>query len=132
MKYIGVAVGQTVTCTATPLDTIRAEQGVPDWEKVTALFNCWRPNLIMVGMPFSLDGSEQCMTNLVHRFVGELTDRYHIPIETVDERFTTQEARQYLFERGGFRALKKSSVDGLSAKIIVESGFKKLGYTIAP
>lgn len=123
-KYIGVAVGQTVTRTANPLASLRARNGVPEWEEVTTLIQYWKPSVLMVGMPFALDGSEQNITYAVRRFVEDLRTRYELPIHTVDERYTTQEAKRYLFEHGGFRALDKSSIDGLSAKIIIESGLK--------
>lgn len=123
-KYIGVAVGQTITRTANPLASLRARDGVPEWKEVTTLIQYWKPSVLMVGMPFALDGSEQDITYAVQRFVESLRTRYDLPIHTVDERYTTLEAKRYLYEHGGFRALDKSSIDGLSAKIILESGFK--------
>ncbi len=126
MKYIGVAVGQTVTCTATPLASIEAKNGIPKWEKITSLIEHWHPDLFMVGMPFALDGSKQSITYAVQKFIGSLSQRYIIPVQAVDERFTTQEARQCLFEKGGFRALNKSNIDGFSAKIIIECGLKDI------
>lgn len=78
----------------------------------------------MVGMPFSLDGSEQSMTYAARRFIKELQQRYGLPVHMVDERFTTQEAKQQLFAKGGLRALEKTRVDSWAAKIILESGLK--------
>lgn len=124
MKHIGVAVGQTVTGTANPLASLKAEAGVPQWEKVTTLIHYWKPSVLMVGMPFALDGAEQNITRHVRRFIASLQQRYPLPVHIVDERFTTKEARQYLFAEGGYRALEKSHIDGLSAKIIIESGLK--------
>ncbi len=124
MKHIGVAVGQTVTHTASPLASLRAQAGHPEWEKITTLITYWKPSVLMVGMPFALDGSEQSITRAVRRFVADLRQRYEVPVHTVDERYTTLEARRYLFEQGGYRALEKARIDGLSAKIIIESGLK--------
>lgn len=126
-SHIGVAVGQTVTRTANPLPSLRANNGVPAWEKVAALINYWRPSVLMVGIPFALDGSEQSISYAARHFAAELHTRYDLPIHTVDERYTTLEAKRYLYERGGYKALNKASIDGLSATIIIESGFKDWG-----
>ena len=57
-KRIGVAVGQTITCTANPLATVRASDGRPDWSAINALIDVWTPAAIVVGMPVNMDGSE--------------------------------------------------------------------------
>jgi putative Holliday junction resolvase len=126
-KYIGVAVGQTVTRTANPLASLRAHNGVPEWDKVTTLINYWKPSVLMVGIPFALDGSEQTISYAARHFAAQLHTRYDLPIHPVDERYTTLEAKRYLYEQGGYKALDKSSIDGLSAKIIVECGLKDWG-----
>lgn len=123
-SYIGVAVGQTITCTANPLPSLRARDGVPEWEKVSALIQRWQPDVLMVGIPFAPDGSEQSISYAARRFADALYKRYKIPIHPVDERYTTLEAKRFLYARGGGKALNKSSIDGLSATLIVESGFK--------
>jgi len=126
-SFIGVAVGQTVTRTANPLASLRARDGVPEWEKVTTLINYWKPSVLMVGIPLAIDGSEQSISYAARRFANELHTRYDLPIHTVDERYTTLEAKRYLYTHGGYKALDKSSIDGLSATIIIESGFKDWG-----
>jgi putative Holliday junction resolvase len=127
-SFIGVAVGQTVTRTANPLTSLKARDGVPQWEKVAALINYWKPSVLMVGIPLALDGSEQSISYAARRFADELHTRYNLPIHTVDERYTTLEAKRYLYNNhGGYKALDKSSIDGFSATIIIESGFKDWG-----
>lgn len=126
LRYIGVAVGQTVTGTASPVKVVRANQGKPDWDDVSKLIAHWKPDALMVGMPFAKDGSEQGITRAAKKFCNQLHDRYRLKVYEIDERFTTKEARRDLFEQGGYRALDKSSVDEWSAKLIVESGLKML------
>jgi putative Holliday junction resolvase len=128
VKHIGVAVGQTVTGTANPLPSLKAAAGIPQWDKITALIEYWQPTVLMVGIPFALDGSEQAITRHTRRFIGALQQRYALPVHVVDERFTTKEAREHLFAEGGYRALDKASVDGWSAKLIVESGLRDWRY----
>lgn len=123
---IGVAVGQTVTGTASPLQVVKAQAGEPNWEDVDDLIARWKPDVLMVGMPFAKDGSEQEITRAAKKFSNQLRDRYGLTVYEIDERFTTKEARQCLFEQGGYRALDKLSVDEWSAKLIVESGLHML------
>lgn len=120
LKYIGVAVGQTVTGTATALITLQAKNGIPNWDEINALINEWKPAGLVVGIPLNMDGSEQQLTAEAKKFAQAL-ERFHLPVYRVDERLTTKEARQRLFETGGYRALKKSQVDSFAAKLILET-----------
>lgn len=120
-KSIGVAIGQTVTNTAKPLNVIKYVLGEPDWEQIEILMKEWQPNAIVVGLPLNMDGSEQPLTREARNFIKQLKNRFNIPVYEMDERLTTKEARAELFEESGYKALKKESIDALSAKIILES-----------
>lgn len=120
MKRIGVAVGQSITKTAAALDYLPAKDGIPDWESLTKLLQTWRPEKIILGIPVTMEDEEQPMTFCARKFANRLRERYKIPVITVDERLSTKEARARLFEAGGFKALKKSVIDSMAAKIILE------------
>lgn len=122
-KHIGVAVGQTVTGTATPLTSLKAENGIPKWTDIDALIKEWGPQALIVGIPLNMDGTEQLLSKQAKKFANRLADRYPLPVHRVDERLTTVEAKQQLFEQGGHRALTKSQIDSYSAKLIIESWF---------
>ena len=77
----------------------------------------------MVGCPLNMDGSEQQLTLRARKFAKRLHGRFAIPVEMVDERLSTVEARARLFEQGGYKALEKGAVDNASAVIILESWF---------
>lgn len=124
-KSIGVAIGQEVTGTARPLTAFKAQDGVPDWSKVEKMLNEWQPDLIVVGLPLNMDGTEQPLTARARKFANRLHGRFGKPVELQDERLSTVEARADLFERGGFRALDKGQVDATSAVIILESWFSR-------
>lgn len=132
LKYIGVAVGQSVTGTANPLLTIPADQGKPRWDKINEVIQRWRPDALLVGMPLALDGSEQKISHAARHFADCLKQRYGLPVHLIDERYTTREAKSDLFARGGYRALDKAKVDGWSAKIITESGLNHMMNVIDP
>lgn len=118
---IGVAVGQTVTKTAKPLLAIKAANGIPDWSVVAKLIQSWKPDCLIVGLPLGMDGAHQETTEKALHLAQALQEHFHLPVYTVDERLTTVEAKNRLFEQGGYRALGKSAIDAVSAQIILES-----------
>jgi len=62
MKYIGVACGQTITNSASPVACIRAVDGIPNWEEIAALITKWRPTILVVGNPLNMDDTPQDIT----------------------------------------------------------------------
>lgn len=119
-KRIGVAVGQRLTCTASPLATINAVHGVPDWSILQQYLSTWRPEALIVGLPTCIDDKELYTTSASRRFAEELRKRFLMPVHLVDERLSTVEARAYLFESGGYKKIKKTEVDSIAACIILE------------
>lgn len=126
-KSIGVAIGQRVTATARPLNAIKAQNGYPDWTIIERLLKEWQPDDVIVGLPLNMDGTEQPLTARARTFANRLHGRFGIKVTLHDERLSTVEARAGLFERGGFRALNKGSVDSASAVVILESYFEQHG-----
>ncbi|WP_114196215.1 Holliday junction resolvase RuvX [Edaphovirga cremea] len=122
-KSIGAAIGQEITGTARPLTSFKAQEGSPDWQKVEKILKEWQPDLVVVGLPLNMDGTEQPVTAQARKFANRLHGRFGVQIELHDERLSTVEARSHLFDRGGFKALDKGSVDAASAVIILESWF---------
>ena len=121
MKSIGIAVGQEVTGTATPLNAIKARDGIPNWDTLADVFEEWQPNLVVVGLPLNMDGSYQQVTYAAKKFANRLQVKYKKPVEAWDERLTTADARAQLFDLGGFKKLEKGKVDSVSACLIVQS-----------
>ncbi len=124
-RSIGVAVGQSITKTASPLAALKAKNGQPNWEEVEKLIQQWKPDAFVVGCPLNMDGTEQELTLRARKFGNRLHGRFGIPLEMVDERLTTVEAKSRLFEEGGYRALQKDAIDSASAVLILESWFSE-------
>lgn len=122
-RRIGVAVGQAITGTATPLPPLSATQGVPDWLLVKELERVWKPQAWVVGLPLNMDGTEQPITKQVRQFIEALQLHTQLPVYEMDERLSTKEARAELFEARGYAALQKESVDSVAAKLILERWF---------
>lgn len=112
-KRIGVAVGQTITATATPLETVQVRNNIPDWDRIAELIDQWRPSALVVGQPLNMDGTRQLLTDLADRFARQLEDRYRLPVHMVDERLSTYEAKNRLREI--------NNLDPVAAQVILES-----------
>lgn len=112
-KRIGVAVGQTVTATATALETIKVINNKPDWDNIGRLINEWNPTKLIVGHPFTLEGARQEMTDAAERFSRQLTGRFKLEVEMIDEQLSSFEAR---------RELKSTrNLDPVAARLILET-----------
>lgn len=111
-KRIGVAVGQTLTDTASPLEIITVRNNRPDWERIGALINQWQPQALVVGNPLNMDGSRHPIGAAVDAFARKLQGRYRLPVLRADERLSTVEARA--------RQRNNDAVDHVAAQIILE------------
>lgn len=103
-KQIGVAVGQVITGQARELCTLKAQNGIPDWNQVEALIKEWKPDAVVVGLPLNMDGTPSDMCLRAEKFARRLNGRYNLPFYTHDERLTTFEAKGERLVRGGRKA----------------------------
>ncbi|UBX47779.1 Holliday junction resolvase RuvX [Providencia alcalifaciens] len=124
-KSIGVAVGQGITGTARALASLKASDGRPDWSQIEKLLKEWQPQLVIVGLPLNMDGTEQLVTSQARNFANRIHGRFGVQVKLHDERLSTVEAKAGLFEQGGYRALSKGKVDSASAVVILESWFEQ-------
>ena len=116
-KKIGVAVGQTSTNTSSPLQIIFNKDNKTNWISISSLLYEWKPNLILLGKPLNMDGSDSEIMKKVDKFYKELKSIYDADIEFVDERLTTFEAREILKDE------KHDNVDAHAAKILIDNWF---------
>ena len=106
---IGIAVGQSITGTATPLMTIQAKKRKPDWDQINRLVEEWHPDEMVVGLPFEMTGNEAEIADKAKRFSRQLQGRYQLPVHLIDEKLTSREA----WDRLGHQAM--------AAKLILET-----------
>lgn len=125
LRRIGIASGSTITQTASPLQTIDAADGEPDWIALDSLLEEWKPAILIVGLPYNTDGSESDMTARSRRFAAQLEERYGLQVSLADERYTSAEAESILKQQrqSGARnkRIRKEDVDSLAAALIAES-----------
>ena len=119
-KRIGVATGQTVTHSATPCKTINQVDGNPDWAAIEAEINQWKPQALIVGIPYYTDGSENRMTAAARHFCYELEKRFKLPVIEMNEALSSHHAEEIL--RGNIKINKqnKHEIDKMAAAVIVQ------------
>ena len=119
IKRVGVAGGNSLTRSASPLRTIAAT-GDLRFAEIAALIAEWKRDALVVGVPLHPDGAPHENTERARRFARQLAGRYGLPVHEVDERYTTTEARA-----DGARDL-----DAASAAIILEQYLRNLDTTV--
>lgn len=128
LGHIGVAVGNEQLETASPLKALRAKDGIPDQAALDMLMRQWQPKVAVVGLPLNMDGSEQEMTHRARRFGNRLHEKYGVIPVFVDERLTSAQVKEEIFQQGGFKALAsdKGRIDSAAACAILEQYWNSL------
>ena len=88
-KRIGVAVGNTLTQLGQPIKTIAETSSDTSFKVIEGLLKEWQPNRLVVGMPCHSDGVEHDMSARARRFGNQLHGRFQLPVDWVDERYTS-------------------------------------------
>ncbi len=122
-RRIGVAVGQHITRSASPVAAVAARSDGPDWSRLDALVAEWRPAELVVGLPYNADGTPHDLTREAEAFARTLAERTGLAVHTVDERLSSVEAERALRERRaeGRRRVAKGDIDAAAACVILES-----------
>ena len=115
IKRIGVAVGQPVTQTANPLQTVRNKNNRPDWQTIEQLVEEWQPDALVVGQPLNMKDEVQEMTIAAEKFMRQLHGRFRLPVYSIDERLSSFEAAQ--------RTGRTTDLDPVAAQAILETWF---------
>lgn len=127
-KKIGVAVGQEVTCSARPLRTIAYRARQPDWSAIAKMIEEWRPDALVVGLPYHMDGREHELTRAARNFGHRLEDRFSLPVHFADERLTSEAAagqRAHMRAQGVRHSDATARLDPLAAQIILEDWLRQ-------
>ena len=95
-KKIGVAIGNTLTGQARPLEILHPVTREQRFAAIARLLNEWQPDKVVVGLPLATDGSEQYASLRCRRFANQLHGRFGVEAVLVDERGSSMEAQQIL------------------------------------
>ena len=116
-RRVGVASGNSLTHTATPLTTLAHDANDARFAAIAALIAEWQPGALVVGVPRHPDGAPHDNTRRAQRFARQLHGRFGLPVHEVDERYTTTEVL----------AAGAVDVDAASAALILEQYFNEHG-----
>lgn len=119
MRHIGTAVGQLLIGSSNPAGVIRARDGTPDWPAIEKLLKEWEPDLLLVGLPLNMDGTESPMSARAQKFARQLHGRFNVPVEMVDERLTSFAAKQQRRDLRQSTDFGRDTVDAEAACIIL-------------
>lgn len=125
-KKIGVAVGNSITKTAHPLQTIRKIKKVDRIQSIENLLKEWEPGIVVVGLPLNEDGTESRLTLLAQNFAKKIENKFKVPTVLVDERYTSVEAKILL--SGSVKSIRKGNqaIDQVAAQIILDAYFERI------
>lgn len=123
LRHIGVASGQTITGSASPLDELRANRGEPDWNAVKRLVREWRPDVLLVGLPLNMDDTDNHITVRARAFASALHRQTNVPVLLVDERLSTRAANDTLLA-----GREHKHHHGMAACVIAETWLNDRGF----
>jgi putative Holliday junction resolvase len=121
-RRIGIACGDTASLSASPLKSVAP--GPAGWAATDLLVRDYRPDVLVVGLPYNADGSESESAVRARGFAAELAERYKVTVELIDERYSSLEAQERL--KGGRasglrkRRVTKGDIDAGAACVILE------------
>jgi putative Holliday junction resolvase len=95
-KKVGIAIGNTLTRQATPMEIIHSEIRDVRFGRIAALLREWQPQRLVVGLALDTDGGEQEATARCRRFANQLHGRFGLPVVLVDERGSSMQAQALL------------------------------------
>ena len=123
LKRIGIASGDTLTRTAAPRAAVSVGGSGPDWNAIAREVRALSPGLLLVGAPYNADGSESAMTTAARSFAAELERRFALPVQLVDERFSSLEANEALKAQRASgarrRRVARGDIDSAAAAVIL-------------
>jgi putative holliday junction resolvase len=123
LKRIGIASGDTLTRSAAPRSAARVSPAGPDWQLIEREVRGLAPAVLVVGAPYNADGSAGAMLAAARRFAAELERRFSLPVQLVDERFSSLEAHAALKAQRASgqrrRRLDRAAIDSAAAAVIL-------------
>ncbi len=131
LNRIGIACGDTLTRQAAPRAAAAVHRGTPDWEAIGREVRALAPGVLVVGAPYNADGSAGTLLAAARRFAAELERRFALPVQLIDERFSSLEANEALKTRRASgerrRRISRADIDSAAAAVILGRWFQGEG-----
>ena len=127
LKRIGLAAGDTLTSSAAPRPAIAVSHSGPDWNSIERELRALHPRRLVVGLPYNANGTPGTMAAAARRFAAELEKRFGLPVNMVDERWSSLEANEALKARRASgerrKRIRREDIDSAAAAVILERWF---------
>jgi putative Holliday junction resolvase len=121
-RRIGVAVSDRSGTIASPLTVVvRGKRRAEDHRRIAALVAEEEAEVLVVGLPLSLDGSMGPAARAAAAEVEQLASVVGVPVETVDERLTTVTAEGALRQAGVKGQSRRQVVDKVAAAVLLQA-----------
>ena len=124
MKKMGIAIGQNITNTASPMDSVVMKNGNPDWNALKQLIEEYRPTSIILGKPDVKDKNSEALMKKIEEFKEILEMNLNQNVEWALEHLTTEDAKEKLKlqRQEGIlsRRIMKGQVDSMAAAIFLQ------------
>ena len=122
-RRIGMAAGDTLTASAAPRPAIAAHDGVPDWTAICREVRALAPHVLIVGVPYNADGTDGSLAQAARDFGIQLSERFALPVEHVDEHGSSLEAGRALKDQRASgqrrRRVQREDIDSAAAAVIL-------------
>ncbi len=125
-KRVGLAISDGLGLTARPLDVVPRKELL---DYVGELMATYDVESVIVGLPTGLAGGEGVSASAARELGEEIATATGLPVEFVDERFTSRMAEQALLESGMRRENRKETVDKVAAAIILQTYLDSIRQT---
>lgn len=122
-QKIGVAIGQQLTQTASPLPELPAKDGQPQWQTIADLISEWQPDAFVVGIPLNDDGTDNALSKRARKFGNRLHGRFGLPLFTTNEHLSSYDAKDQIQQYSGRAAKANRYIDSVAAALIIETWF---------
>lgn len=128
LKRIGIAIGNSLTETASPLQTLVQSVNGLNWKQVDQLIQEWEPDNLLLGLPQAETESAATLCKKIKKFGQQLQTRYDLPLFYIDEQYTSVAAETELKnarQSGQRKRIQKSEIDQQAAAIILRQWFNE-------
>lgn len=127
VKKMGMALGNSLSADARPFDILAMNNGQPDWDNLLGIIKQWRIDVVVVGLPLNMDGTDSMLSKRASKFSRRLAHRLaenHLPVQVYmyDERLSSYEARAMAWERGWIKH-EREPIDDVSACLLIDGYF---------
>jgi putative Holliday junction resolvase len=118
-RRIGVAMTDGLGLTAQPHATIPRHGGKRDLDAIAALVREHDAERVVLGLPLSPEGEAGRAARAAEAFAGRLRAVLPVPVELIDESYSTVEAEEVLLAADLSRARRREVIDKLAAAVIL-------------